>query len=518
MQLQALCHSSAADVEDALVHLPLTLHETYERILQSFSSTPAIIARIRRVFESVAFTTRPLSLDEVVEIYRCRFDSASDLIVDGDISVDDYGAFLLRKCPGLLEVVDKVIIAPDHFQLDAYSDISYKAVEFIHFSAIEYLLSQDLAALGGPVSDYGFTYVSAQATLATICIGALDPVHSLSLPHLQTYARHSWFEHVWPGPVAEKLEPVLTRFLDPTSPAFSRAAGGMLPYVVLAGSPMHWAVLRGLASHVKRLLNDGIDVNSRDRIKRTPLHLAIRRRSEFAEIMEILHEHGADLDAEDGLGTTPLHMAIYERSVPLASLLLDWGANIHIPDIGGSSPLHLAASMPNSEMVKLLLERGALLSIEDKCGDTVLHSASAECYFGSILLILEWGADVNARNRDGATPLHKVACGIPHYTRYGLTSRDSLEVATLLLACGASVHAIDINGHTPLYDFCAAGNVEIARLLLERGARVDTRTRNGRTPLDAAGMRRYTDGDYDGVIQLLVAHGASLELAAPPPP
>jgi ankyrin repeat protein len=93
---------------------------------------------------------------------------------------------------------------------------------------------------------------------------------------------------------------------------------------------------------------------------------------------------------------------------------------------------------------------------------------------------------------------------------------DLLESAKLgqaakvkeLLARGASVHAVDRRGFTPLMWACASGNLAVANLLLENGSVVDARARDGLTPLMLASANGFIE-----VTRALILRGADVNAA-----
>jgi ankyrin repeat protein len=70
-------------------------------------------------------------------------------------------------------------------------------------------------------------------------------------------------------------------------------------------------------------------------------------------------EDGEDINRRDHVGRTPLHVAIISNSVDCASILIDAGARMTARLVGGRASLHLAAHMGQTSLVKKMLARSA---------------------------------------------------------------------------------------------------------------------------------------------------------------
>lgn len=90
----------------------------------------------------------------------------------------------------------------------------------------------------------------------------------------------------------------------------------------------------------KALLDKGADPNSkRSDDLYTPLHSAVYEGNQ--ELIQLLLKKKADIDAKNSIGDTPLHMAVARCEVAIVRLLLDAGANPHVTNnFDGASPLH----------------------------------------------------------------------------------------------------------------------------------------------------------------------------------
>lgn len=116
------------------------------------------------------------------------------------------------------------------------------------------------------------------------------------------------------------------------------------------------------------LLERGADLQDRDNVNRTVLHLAAT--SKAVKTMGLLLEMGADANAQDSHQRTPLHTAI-QHKCPVIDLLLERGVDIDTRDRFGTTALLLAAHQGSRTVVVQLLEMGADTTIQDNCGNRV---------------------------------------------------------------------------------------------------------------------------------------------------
>jgi ankyrin repeat protein len=121
------------------------------------------------------------------------------------------------------------------------------------------------------------------------------------------------------------------------------------------------AVRKGDAAAVKKLLDEGVDVNTKYRYNRTPISFAADRG--HVEVVKILLERGADVNVKDTFyGATPLNWAVspaMERKpqhTEVVRLLLAHGG---IPADALSDALESATRAKLSDVVALLEKAGA---------------------------------------------------------------------------------------------------------------------------------------------------------------
>ena len=107
---------------------------------------------------------------------------------------------------------------------------------------------------------------------------------------------------------------------------------------------------------VRDVAEGRLNLNSRDSVNQTPLHLAARR--SHHEMLEHLLREGAPVDATDLAGRTPLHLAASRRDVRSAELLLLHGANPRAITLDGFTVLYYAVQAGSTLLVELLVNHG----------------------------------------------------------------------------------------------------------------------------------------------------------------
>ncbi len=154
----------------------------------------------------------------------------------------------------------------------------------------------------------------------------------------------------------------------------------------------------------------------------TPLH----RIQNLKEAQKLIDD-GADVNAKDKFGHTPLHTA---TSPEMVQLLIKNGADVNARNVFGDTPLHTKTS---PEIVRLLIKNGADVNARNKVGATPLNYLSKELEKAELLI--DNGADVNARDENDNTPLHRT---------------NTSKIARYFIAKGADVNAKNVKGEKPL--------------------------------------------------------------------
>ncbi|GFY33865.1 tonsoku-like protein [Trichonephila clavipes] len=130
--------------------------------------------------------------------------------------------------------------------------------------------------------------------------------------------------------------------------------------------------------------NEDVNVRSKRRVKKpslkvnekgeTPLHQACINGN--LTVVKRLVESGHPVNTRDFCGWTPLHEACNYGFYEIVEYLLDKGAAVNDrggPKCEGITPLHDAASLGHIDVMRLLISRGASVTAVDDNGSTVLQ-------------------------------------------------------------------------------------------------------------------------------------------------
>ena len=193
----------------------------------------------------------------------------------------------------------------------------------------------------------------------------------------------------------------------------------------LAGTPLHYAALKGCTEIVELLVNKGAKIDAITITGKTPLHIAIINNR--TAIVEFLLNKGADINAQENHGKTPLHIALHlatENNYKQIKFLVNKDADINSKDNQGYTPLHYAALKCHTEIVTLFVNKGANINAKSKLnGKTPLHNAASENHKNVVEFLVSTGADINAKSKpNGQTPLESAE------------QKGNTEIVTLLQA------------------------------------------------------------------------------------
>ncbi|MDR2182392.1 MAG: ankyrin repeat domain-containing protein, partial [Treponema sp.] len=262
-------------------------------------------------------------------------------------------------------------------------------------------------------------------------------------------------------------------------------------------------------------------VQQRDSAGTSPLHVAVRGKSDVTITNTILDLHAA-VDARNKEGNTALHLANIVNNEPSGTLLISRGADIFAPNSRGESPLYLAFHSPGN--VREWMLTPATLEAQDGLGNTALHYAAQWKLAVHVPLLVRRGSRLEAANATGETPLFMAARVDSPETVQALiaagalvNARDSLGNSALhaavrwnapraietLAAAGLSVNVQNLAGKAPLHDAVRLGITSVETQLIRKGANIEVRDNSGTTPLMEAVM-----GGFPAAAERLLQAGA----------
>ena len=113
-----------------------------------------------------------------------------------------------------------------------------------------------------------------------------------------------------------------------------------------------------------------------------------------------------DVNIKDALGRTPLHIAMEKGYENMVEFLVQNGAEVNITDARGNTPLILIIHKTgNLQITRRLLEKGAAVNAQNQTGETALMYAAWRGHQGIVRLLLDNRADASLKNRRGDTAL-----------------------------------------------------------------------------------------------------------------
>lgn len=126
-----------------------------------------------------------------------------------------------------------------------------------------------------------------------------------------------------------------------------------------AGKLLHQAVFFQRTRQFKLLLQKGIDVNQRDELLRTSLHILSDLDDETVAVRyaKALLRHGARTNVKECEDHTPFYYAVVKQRVQLVKLFLkEREVDLLESDKEGNTLLHFAAAVGNEALTALLIK------------------------------------------------------------------------------------------------------------------------------------------------------------------
>ncbi|EER27057.1 ankyrin repeat containing protein [Coccidioides posadasii C735 delta SOWgp] len=329
-------------MEEILTKVPKRLGDIYKRILHQMEDKE----QLARILQWVVLARRPLTLTELaiaVDIHDSNTQSCVEILKDQ-----------LSSCRQLLKVVGD-------------------SVSLIHNSAKDFLLGDVHSGIEAFCVREETHLVLARTCLDTIEVGYKTSNNIRSEPAESTlfpYASRYWLDHLRQVPDTIEQDLFSREFFTPNSSARGRWWADYWVKEQYGVAPtsftlLHLAAYFGVTAWAKVLLKKkrGEAVfrrgpeHMKDSYGRTPLFWAASRG--HREVARLLLDNGANVNAKDKNKLTPLHVATTSEHTKLMALLLDRGAHIEAKEASGDTPLARAIENGSKEVIKVLLERGA---------------------------------------------------------------------------------------------------------------------------------------------------------------
>src|SRR5262245_16225578 len=182
------------------------------------------------------------------------------------------------------------------------------------------------------------------------------------------------------------------------------------------------------------------------------------------ETLKRLIAEGISLETANAVGETPLLLAVKNDHLSAAVLLMDMGANINAQAANKDSPWLLAGALGRTEMLRHMIPKGPDLSLRNRFGGNALIPACERAHVETVKLLLTTTIDVNHVNNLGWTCLLEIVI-------LGDGGPRHVEVAKLVLAAGADPNIADKDGISPIAHARRKGQTEIARLIAAAAGR-----------------------------------------------
>ncbi len=226
-------------------------------------------------------------------------------------------------------------------------------------------------------------------------------------------------------------------------------------------TPLHKAAANNDLGEIKKLLDNGANINIRSKNGNTPLIYAAIYGSN--ESFEYLLKNKADYKIKSKLPSSAVNYALNNQNVTMIRALLSAGYEINGSDEEYSLLSRVCQKKEDSQIFELLIESGADVNTRNTHLEGSLLHMVVDVSMAQ--RILDLGVSPNAKNVYGETPLH---------------SARNLGIAKLLVNNGANVNAISYKGENPLH---TSKYPEVTVFLIDNGTDINKSNTDNKPPI-----------------------------------
>lgn len=142
-------------------------------------------------------------------------------------------------------------------------------------------------------------------------------------------------------------------------------------HAIMGDMPFHCAVSKNHLNCIEYLVEQGFDVNTKNKLGFSGLYLAAS--NGHLEIMQFLLSKGVDVNVLMADNCSALHGAAVKGSVNCVKALVEAGANVDQKSNYGRTALHLAVINNNTDCVVYLIDKYSKVNQKEALRTAILH-------------------------------------------------------------------------------------------------------------------------------------------------
>ncbi|KAJ4860638.1 ankyrin repeats (3 copies) domain-containing protein [Trichoderma breve] len=257
--------------------------------------------------------------------------------------------------------------------------------------------------------------------------------------------------------------------------------------------PIHWALRNSVkgydtSSTVAKLIQNGANINAKDKEGHTPLHYAARY-GNFQAVKLLVEK--AELNFTNAKKETALVTACRKHHEDVILRLVKAGADVKVQSSFGTA-LQVISLIGCCRCANAILARygdSKIIIEKDWPFGTSLHSAAFYGHLDLVRLLCSKRIDIRATHKIYGTPVTAAVMGL----KPGLDVSPFLDTIKMLLKHGVKVNDRSGTLGPALRAAVYHGNREVVILLLENGAKISKAGGRTGTAYEVAKTRGHTD-------------------------